>query len=149
MADAQAEAIELIGSIGGPGDTQILSAIKNGPAGIKVINTALHHLRATGKDTWEGFAVDDPVIYLENDYDRRIWNGTLGVVQAAGPTTLSVLWDGHDRSITMDRGGSGEHGSGLRHLGAQGSPRRTRSPNQSWSTSKKLTPNGRFGKVRG
>jgi exodeoxyribonuclease V alpha subunit len=103
-AEAQAEAIEVLGSLGGPGGTQILGAIKNGPTGINVINTALHNLRATGKDTWEGFAVDDPVIYLENDYDRRIWNGTLGMVQAAGPAGISVLWDGHDKGMSMDRG---------------------------------------------
>jgi exodeoxyribonuclease V alpha subunit len=102
--EAQEEAIELLGSLGGPGDTQILGAIKSGPAGINVINTALHHLRASGKETWEGFAVDDPVLYLENDYDRKIWNGSLGVVQAAGPLSLSVLWDGHDRGMSMNRG---------------------------------------------
>ncbi|GLH68230.1 AAA family ATPase [Geothrix edaphica] len=100
-AEAQAQVIELVSELGGPGEVQILSPIKNGLAGIKAINAALHHLRAAGRDQWQGFAVDDPVIWLENDYDRKIWNGTLGVVQAAGPTSLSVLWDGHDKLMDM------------------------------------------------
>lgn len=99
--EAQAQVIELVSELGGPGEVQILSPIKNGPAGIKAINAALHHLRAVGRDQWQGYAVDDPVIWLENDYDRKIWNGTLGVVEAAGPTSLSILWDGHDKPMEM------------------------------------------------
>ena len=100
---AQATAIELLGDLGGPGETQILSAIKRGPSGIHAINTSLHFLRSTGKEIWEGFSVDDPVIYLENDYDRHIWNGTLGVVESTGPSAIAIRWDGHERNITMDR----------------------------------------------
>lgn len=100
-AEVQAQIIELVSELGGPGEVQILSPIKNGPAGIKVINAALHYLRAVGRDHWQGFAVDDSVIWLENDYDRKIWNGTLGVVEAAGPTSLSVLWDGHDKPMEI------------------------------------------------
>ncbi len=100
-AEAQAQVIELVSELGGPAEVQILSPIKNGPAGIKAINTALHHMRAVGRANWQGYAVADPVIWLENDYDRKIWNGTLGVVEAAGPTSLSILWDGHDKPTDM------------------------------------------------
>jgi exodeoxyribonuclease V alpha subunit len=100
-AEAQAQVIELVSELAGPGEVQILSPIKNGPAGIKTINAALHRLRTVGRDEWQGYAVDDPVIWLENDYDRKIWNGTLGAVQAAGSTSLSVLWDGHDKLMDM------------------------------------------------
>lgn len=100
-AEAQAQVIELVAELGGPGEVQILSPIKSGPTGIKAINAALHHLRAVGRDQWQGYAVDDPVIWLENDYERKIWNGTLGVVEAAGPSSLSVLWDGHDKPMDM------------------------------------------------
>ena len=102
-ADAQGLVIELLSDLGGPGKTQILSAIKRGPAGIQAINRALHHLRSMGRHSWEWFAVNDPVIWLENDYDRRIWNGTLGVVEAAGSRSLSVRWDGHSKPMTMER----------------------------------------------
>jgi len=102
-ADAQGLVIELLSEMGGHGETQILSAIKRGPAGIQAINNSLHYLRSVGRDTWEGFAVDDPVIWLENDYERRIWNGSLGGVEAAGPDSLSVRWDGHSKPMTMER----------------------------------------------
>jgi exodeoxyribonuclease V alpha subunit len=101
IAEAQAQVIELVSELGGPSEVQILSPIKNGPSGIKAINAALHRLRTMGRDEWQGYAVDDPVIWLENDYDRKIWNGTLGGVQAAGPTSLFVLWDGHDKPMDM------------------------------------------------
>lgn len=100
-SEAQAQVIELLSDLGGPSEVQILSPIKSGPAGLKAINAALHRLRAVGRDEWQGYAVDDPVIWLENDFDRKIFNGTLGVVEAAGPTSLSVLWDGHDKAMDM------------------------------------------------
>jgi len=100
-ADAQAMVIELLSGCGGPGETQILSPIKHGPAGIQAINSALHHLRAVGRNTWQGFGVEDPVVWLTNDYERHIWNGTLGVVVLAGPASLSVKWDGHDRPLEL------------------------------------------------
>ena len=102
-ADAQAQVIELLGELGGPGDTQILGAVKRGPSGILAINHALYHLCSVGKETWEGFAPDDPVIWLHNDYERRIWNGTLGVVKSAGPTSLLVHWDGHEKPMPMEK----------------------------------------------
>ena len=41
------------------------------------------------------------MIYLQNDYDRLIWNGTLGVVVSVGSTSISVLWDGHEQPMAM------------------------------------------------
>ena len=100
---AQATVIELLSELGGPGEAQILSPIKRGVAGIQAINTALHYLRAVGRSAWEGFAVDDPVVWLVNDYERRTWNGTLGVVVSAGPASLLVQWDGHDKPLEHAR----------------------------------------------
>jgi exodeoxyribonuclease V alpha subunit len=100
-SQAQALVIELLSELRGPSETQILSPIKRGQAGIKAINGALHNLRSVGRDQWQGFAVADPVIFLENDYERRIWNGTLGVVEGAGPSSLSVIWDGHEKPMQM------------------------------------------------
>ena len=58
-------------------------------------------LRDVGPYEWQGSDVDDTMIWLENDSDRRIWNGTLGVVKAAGLTSLAVLWDGHEKPMDM------------------------------------------------
>ena len=99
--EALGQVIEVLGALGGPGETQILGAVKRGPAGIRAINEALYNLRSVGKPTWEGFSPGDPVIYLQNDYDRLIWNGTLGVVDSVGTSSISVLWDGHEQPMAM------------------------------------------------
>lgn len=101
--DALGQIVEVLGDLGGIGETQILGAVKRGPAGIRAINDALFRLRSVGKPTWEGFSPGDPVIYLQNDYDRLIWNGTLGVVDSVGAASIAVLWDGHEKPMTMSR----------------------------------------------
>ena len=99
--EALGQVIEVLGALGGPGEVQILGAVKRGPAGIRAINEALYSLRSVGKPTWEGFSRGDPVMYLQNDYDRLIWNGTLGVVDSVGTTSISVIWDGHEQPMAM------------------------------------------------
>jgi exodeoxyribonuclease V alpha subunit len=97
--DAQAVIIEVLGRFGGIEETQVLSPIKRGSAGLQGVNAALHALRSTGKGSWSGLAVDDPVIFLENDYEAMVFNGTLGRVEEALPDGVRVLWDGHDHPI--------------------------------------------------
>ena len=99
--EALGHIVEVLGDLGGPGDTQILGAVKRGPAGIRAINEALFSLRSAGKPTWEGFSPGDPVLYLQNDYDRLIWNGSLGVVESVGAASMAVLWDGHEQPMAM------------------------------------------------
>ncbi|MDE3245116.1 MAG: AAA family ATPase [Acidobacteriota bacterium] len=98
--EAQGLLIETLAELSGIGETQVLSPVKRGPAGIVAINASLHALRATGKPDWFGFAPDDPVIHLENDYEDLVWNGTLGRVVEALPDGVRVLWDGHERPLT-------------------------------------------------
>ena len=98
--EAQAVIIEVLGALGGIGETQVLSPIKRGPAGTQSINAALHDLRSTGKAAWSGLAVGDPVIHLENDYEDMVFNGTLGRVEEALPDGVRILWDGHERLLT-------------------------------------------------
>jgi exodeoxyribonuclease V alpha subunit len=109
LSEAQSLTIEILGELGGPGECQILCPVKSGPAGIHSINAALHLLRATGKAAWCGFAEEDPVIHLENDYENLVWNGTLGVVKEVLPGEIRVLWDGHDQCINY-------HGTDLQNL---------------------------------
>jgi exodeoxyribonuclease V alpha subunit len=97
--DTQAVVIEILGALGGSGETQVLSAIKRGPAGTHGINAAVHILRAAGKPVWMDLATGDPVIHLENDYEDMVFNGTLGMVEEALPDGARILWDGHDRPM--------------------------------------------------
>lgn len=74
---------------------QVLGAIKDGVAGIEAINHHFHE-QCMGED-FSGFKPGEPVIYLVNDYDRGLMNGTLGrVVGAAGGDTpvLHVDFEG-------------------------------------------------------
>jgi exodeoxyribonuclease V alpha subunit len=102
---SEEEALERIVGIhralGGSPETQILGAVRRGPTGTQAVNQALHRLRTGGKPSWNGFSSNDPVIFLHNDYDRLIWNGTLGAVESVSPSSISVMWDGHERPLCM------------------------------------------------
>lgn len=98
--EALGQIIEVLGTLGME-ETQILGAVKRGPTGIRATNEALFRLRSVGKPTWQGFAPGDPVIYLQNDYERLIFNGTLGEILAVGTASLTVRWDGHEKPMEM------------------------------------------------
>ncbi len=98
--EALGQIIEVLGTLGLE-ETQILGAIKRGPTGIRAINEVLFRIRSVGKPTWQGFAPGDPVIYLANDYERLIFNGTLGEVISVGTASLVAMWDGHEKPMEM------------------------------------------------
>ncbi|HEY0375754.1 MAG TPA: AAA family ATPase [Pyrinomonadaceae bacterium] len=69
--------------LGGDGsDTQVLGMTKSGVAGVRAVNDYFHQALSPGRPRlpqWM-FAKEDPVIHLENDYERLLFNGTLGHV---------------------------------------------------------------------
>jgi exodeoxyribonuclease V alpha subunit len=75
-------------------DTQILGVTKSGVAGVRAINDYFHQILSSGKrrlSQW-WFAEGDPIIHLENDYERLLFNGTLGYV-------TDIITDGHEFSL--------------------------------------------------
>lgn len=73
-------------------ECQILGAIKDGPAGIEAVNHLFHD--QCGGEDFAGFKPGEPVIYLVNDYDRGLMNGTLGrVVAVCGGDTPGLHVD--------------------------------------------------------
>ncbi|WP_181378227.1 AAA family ATPase [Teichococcus aestuarii] len=82
-------------------ETQIVGATYVGPAGIDAINTHFHRYNSHGKPRMGRFAVDDPVIWLENDYERQLWNGSMGRVLSVQGGRLEVCLDG--RTFDLDR----------------------------------------------
>lgn len=63
-------------------DIQILGVTKLGETGVHAINDYFHGAMMAGRcrlPSWR-FSVGDPVIYLENDYERLLFNGTLGYI---------------------------------------------------------------------
>lgn len=83
-------------ALGHTTDTQILGVTKSGEAGVRTINDYFHGSLSAGKRrllSWR-FAVGDPIIYLENDYDRLLFNGTLGrIINVTDGVAPSIICD--------------------------------------------------------
>jgi exodeoxyribonuclease V alpha subunit len=86
-------------------DAQVLSMTKRGASGIRNINATLHAMASTTKPKLEGwgFAEGDPIIYLVNDYQKELWNGSLGridsVLSSNGKRSLLCCLDGARQQI--------------------------------------------------
>jgi exodeoxyribonuclease V alpha subunit len=86
-------------------DAQVLGVTKRGTSGIRNINATLHAMASAEKPTLEGWglAEGDPIIYLENDYQKELWNGSLGkiesILKSNGARSLLCSLDGLRREI--------------------------------------------------
>ena len=92
------KALEIVQSLGGFGPTQIISPVKGGPAGTRAINHLCHEILAAGQPMLGGFAVGEPVIWLVNDYELGLMNGSLGVVSGTDGA-LTVTWDEGEKTM--------------------------------------------------
>jgi exodeoxyribonuclease V alpha subunit len=64
-------------------DVQVLGVTKRGASGVRNINAMMHAMASATKLKLEGweFAEGDPIIYLVNDYQKELWNGSLGRIE--------------------------------------------------------------------
>ena len=112
-----------------PGNTQILSARRNGPDGVKAINSLCQSATTAGNmpvTVWSaqhdalaltGFNLGDPVLCTRNMWDRGLQNGSLGTIAEiekvprlltsddgteAGHALAWVLWDDGVRRPIVD-----------------------------------------------
>lgn len=84
-------------------EVQVLGSVYAGPAGIDAINSYFHNARvATGAPTMSGFAEGDPCIWTVNDYDRRLWNGSMGSVAGFEGDTVIVDFDSGRQRIAAN-----------------------------------------------
>ena len=90
--------MDVVNDLGGVGTCQIIGAVKGGPAGVRTINDLFHNLIATGRAQLHGFAEGEPVIWTTNDYNRDLFNGSLGKVVTAREG-LVVDFDGTEHSF--------------------------------------------------
>jgi exodeoxyribonuclease V alpha subunit len=70
--------------------------VKAGPVGTVALNKRFHDIFAVGKrrhPTWP-FAEGEPVMFLRNDYQRELRNGSLGRVAGIDGETVQVDFDG-------------------------------------------------------
>lgn len=104
-----------------PTDTRVALAYTR--AEVRALNDAVRdHLRAVGELKDEAgftsagagrltFAAGDRIVFLRNDRDLGVKNGTLGTVRAAAEGWLSVtLDDGRDVAVAQDRYDTVDHG---------------------------------------
>jgi exodeoxyribonuclease V alpha subunit len=89
-------------------DVQVLGVTRRGTTGIRNINVALHAAASGRKsklDGWE-FAEGAPIIYLVNDYQKELWNGSLGriekIVDSDGRRSLLCSLDGVPHEIPAE-----------------------------------------------
>jgi exodeoxyribonuclease V alpha subunit len=86
-------------------DVQVFAMTKRGTCGIRNINAILHAMASATKPKVEGwgFAEGDPIIYLENDYQKELWNGSLGGIESVpssnGKRALLCSLDGARHEI--------------------------------------------------
>lgn len=74
--------IDVMQSLAVCSEVQILAVTKRGDAGTEALNAVIHSLVAVNNPClpgW-GFAETEPVIHLVNNYDRDLFNGSLGRV---------------------------------------------------------------------
>ncbi|MGV1904807.1 AAA family ATPase [uncultured Agrobacterium sp.] len=75
-------------------EVQVVAAVYAGAAGIDNINTYFHDLRKrAGFSARHGFAEGDPCIWTVNDYDRHLWNGSMGVVAGFDGDAVVAVFD--------------------------------------------------------
>jgi exodeoxyribonuclease V alpha subunit len=92
-----------------PDETLIIAPTKSGEVGVGGLNGTLHeqHLAANGFDEMvspigERFCVGEPILHERNDYERGLYNGSLGVVTGVGGGVLTADFDGQEHRFDRD-----------------------------------------------
>ncbi len=87
----------------GDGRVQVVGAVYKGLSGIDAVNAAFHARNAARRRSASRFAVGDPVIWTVNDYDRALWNGSMGrVLDVHEDGGLLAVLDG--REVALEAG---------------------------------------------
>ncbi len=76
-------------------DWRVIGSVKNGAAGVNDINASFHHRLSVGRARLDGycFAEGDPIVFLRNDYERGLMNGSLGTIIKALSTEGALVAD--------------------------------------------------------
>ncbi len=90
-------------------DVQVLCPMNRGALGARALNTDLQALlnpspAATIERFGTRFAVGDKVMQTENDYDRDVYNGDLGVISAIDSEAQTVTVQIDQRAVTYEVG---------------------------------------------
>lgn len=100
-----ARLFELAQAWGGD-DWRVIGSVKNGVAGVNDINASFHHRLSAGRPRLEGydFTEGDPIVFLRNDYERGLMNGSLGTIVKvlSGEGSLVTNFEGEQHILTAE-----------------------------------------------
>jgi len=94
--------LDIVHDLGGIGEVQVISPLKSGNIGTRAVNTIFQGLLTQGREKYHGFSVGEPVIWLKNNYELGLMNGSLGIVKAIEENGLRVFWDEGEIVIEED-----------------------------------------------
>lgn len=128
------QVVSVVNELGGCREAQVLGVTKNGPAGVRVINETFHRRLASSRrrlSDWD-FAEGEPVIFTVNDYDRELYNGSLGSVMrvmtepqrpddGGAPIRMTCDFDGREIGLSEEDLGHTELAYAITVHKAQGS----------------------------
>ncbi|MDT5270389.1 MAG: exodeoxyribonuclease alpha subunit [Acidobacteriota bacterium] len=82
--------VDIVSDLGGFRDVQILGVTKRGVAGVMDINRTFYQKLATPNSELKewGLAEGSLILYTVNDYDRELYNGSLGQIEEVLPTAI-------------------------------------------------------------
>lgn len=88
-------------------DIQVLAPMQRGGSGVRSLNIELQ--KALNPNYLSGiekfgqiFAVNDKVMQTENDYDKEVYNGDIGIIKNINPEEQEVLTSFYNRDIKYD-----------------------------------------------
>lgn len=95
--------VDVVADLGGfADDLRIVCAVKAGPAGIEALNARFHDIFAVGKRRHPTgrLAEGEPVMFLKNDYQSGLRNGSLGRITGIVDGKVTVDFDGTEVELS-------------------------------------------------
>ncbi|MBR0910168.1 AAA family ATPase [Bradyrhizobium japonicum] len=95
--------VDVVADLGGfSEDLRIVCAVKAGPAGSEALNARFHDIFAVGRrrHPTRRLAEGEPVMFLKNDYQQGLRNGSLGRITAIEEQKVTVDFDGTEVDLT-------------------------------------------------
>jgi len=90
-------------------DIQVLSPMYRGPAGVSALNERLQSilnpssLKTPEKSLFgQVFRLGDKVMQTQNDYDKDVYNGDIGIVAGINPVQHTLMVDFEGRRVSYD-----------------------------------------------
>ncbi|MFK4507438.1 AAA family ATPase [Bradyrhizobium daqingense] len=95
--------VDVVAGLGGfSEDLRIVCAVKAGPAGTEALNARFHDIFAVGRrrHPTRRLAEGEPVMFLKNDYQAGLRNGSLGRITSIEEGRVAVDFDGTEVELS-------------------------------------------------